>query len=139
MLKHCIISISFFNLLISMETPIRLRPISVCGSYDHMNLERRNDPTWTDLHDAAYHCTDINALKCIVEQTLRAKNTVDLPDKFGQTPLWWAVHNGKKNAVELLLQYGASVGHTDMFKRSIRSKMEANPTLKPLLNQGFKP
>lgn len=137
MLKHIIFSICLANLsTFGMDKP---RPISVCGNYNHLHISYHNDPTWTELHNAAYTGTDTIDLKNIIEQVLALKGTVDLQDKFGQTPLWWAAHNGKKDAVALLLQYGASVTHADMFKRTVRSKIEANPTLKPLLNTGIKP
>lgn len=136
MLKYLTVCIALTSPLICMDKP---RPIAVCGSYDHLQVQYKNDPTWTELHDAAYKCTDIIHLKIIIEQTLAARGTVDIEDKFGQTPLWWAVHNGKINAVKLLLGYGARVDHADMFKRTVRSKMEANPLLKALLNTGINP
>ena len=136
MLKYLTLSFAIATLsVMCMDKP---GPISLCGSCDHLQLQYKNDPTWTELHDAAYKCTNILCLKSIIELTLAAKGTVDLQDKFGQTPLWWAVHNGQADAVKLLLSYGARVDHMDMFKRTVRSKMEANPLLKPLLNLGIK-
>lgn len=136
MVKYLTVCIALTSSSLCMDKP---RPIAVCGSYDHLHVQYKNDPTWTELHDAAYKCTDIIHLKNIIEQTLAARGTVDIEDKFGQTPLWWAVHIGKADAVKLLLTYGARVNHADMFKRTVRSKMEANPQLKTLLNTGINP
>lgn len=139
-LALCTLVINSFLLSMQPQKSRWQRPFAVTGKCDSALLEDRNDPSWTDLHQAAYRGKDMILLQHLIEQALLGpKGTVDLQDKFGQTPLWWAAHRGNLQAALLLLQNGGNVDHEDMFRRSVRSKIEANATLKPLLNPGIKP
>lgn len=130
------IALIHFSILSSMERPphARQRPIAICGTYDPMLLENSKiDPSWTDLHEAAYR-GNMPLLFQEIAKAVKIKGTTDIRDKFGQTPLWWAAKNGKKEAVNVLLKAGANTQCKDMFGRSPSLFICANPSLKILLS-----
>jgi len=60
----------------------------------------------TGVHLAAYF-----GLKEVMIALLENRHDPDLKDTYGQTPLSWAIENGHKAVMELLLEKGAKMDY----------------------------
>jgi ankyrin repeat protein len=86
------------NLLMAVLVPILLVSFPLTGLADTSELEGK-------INDAAAN-GDITELTSILDKNPKI---VDIPGKYGKTPLMRAAEAGKLDAVALLLSYGAEV------------------------------
>lgn len=88
---------------------------------------------WTYLHDKAYKGT-------LTEQDIEnlSIDEIDIRDDFGQTPLFWAVHNSEYDAAVLLLNKGADINQVDGMKRTLLHITTSQKIAVLLLSKGVK-
>ncbi|XP_062515779.1 ankyrin repeat and KH domain-containing protein 1-like [Corticium candelabrum] len=66
----------------------------------------------------AIHCAAGNGHVTILERLLCCSVPVDINDKDGRTPLWWAACRGRVCCADVLLKHGASPQHESKSKGS---------------------
>jgi|GEM_PF-4103204 ankyrin repeat protein len=101
----------FASFIFGMSTTITLamhQPMLLTPDLD--DILRKNSGEWTPLHDAASK-NDATLLKKLIEENQQSGKSVDVKDKFGQTPLWHAAAapSGHDEAIQLLLAAGANI------------------------------
>ncbi|KAI0856242.1 ankyrin repeat-containing domain protein [Xylaria cubensis] len=92
-----------------MDRPIKRPPWSVYIGFNTNELDVHNDLCFNPLHFIV-----IGLEKADLCQQLRLNRAyMDNADAFGRSPLHWAVITGNVNAVEALIEYGASTTCVD--------------------------
>lgn len=69
---------------------------------------------WTKLHDLAF-----NGILNESHLSGLSKEEIDIKDKFGQTPLWWATQQCNLKSFNILINNGANVHQQDNQERTL--------------------
>ena len=121
------------SIALAMHQPMLLTP-------DLDDILRKNSGEWTPLHYAASK-NDATLLKKLIEENQQSGKSVDVKDKFGQTPLWHAAAapSGHDEAIQLLLAAGANINEQDAQGRTplhVAARYAGAARVKQLLDLG---